>query len=79
MKLGTFVCDKNYNCLAIVIFDHSITGLKGLSKIKLLSNGRISSHKDSELKELTPEEFCKLWCKKEMGCYGGKSGIERRN
>ena len=72
MEMGTFVCpveDKKHKCLAIVVYDHSKEGMNGTNTIKWLSDGHISLRHDDELKILTTDEFCRSWCKKQIGYH----------
>lgn len=69
MKLGSFVCpveDKDHEAVAIIVSDHSKHGSESFT-IKWLSDGHISLRDKADLKELTPLEFCKSWCKHQIG------------
>lgn len=70
MKLGAFVCpvddDKAEN-IAVVVYDHSVTGYPGMNTVKWMDDGLISTRDDEDLRELTPLEFCKVWCKNQIG------------
>jgi len=70
MKMGTFVCpveDDKHECLAIIVYDHSVTGMSDINTIKWLSDGHISLRNDEELQKLTAEEFCQSWCRNQIG------------
>jgi len=73
MKIGSFVCaanDETKESIAIVIFDHSVFGCSKLFSIKWMDDGMMSNRHQDELQELTPLEFCKVWCKNQMGYDG---------
>ena len=68
MTIGTYVCDKddlNAEYPAIIVYDHSIVNNPGLFSIKR-TNGYLSLREESELREIEPIEFCKVWCKKQI-------------
>jgi len=76
IKLGSFVCpkeSKGNTPVAIVIYDHSINGLSDSFSIKWMEDGHISLRKTDDLRELSPLDFCKEWCKNQMGYDGVKN------
>lgn len=70
-SLGSFCRDKADTLLtdiAIVVIDHStINEDSELRTIKRMSDGHLSNRDIEELVELTPLEFCKVWCKDQVG------------
>jgi hypothetical protein len=79
IKLGSFVAPAGVlklkltpDTVAIVIYDHGAQEVKDFYSIKWMSDGHVSNRHGKDLQILTPLQFCKIWCKKEMGYRGVK-------
>jgi len=79
ITLGSFVCPKEdieKENIAIVIYDHKEQGMENFFSIKWMSDGMMSNRYLEDLQSVTPLEFCKIWCKNQMGYAGVKEPTE---